>query len=317
MTGTPVETTVFHPEEVPESILNALKNDPDHYVRKDNRVYLYRNGMIICCPDNPAGLELIHTIMLHSGPFEGPPENSAELYERILRDSGFIPDDSTLSRCRVKSIIPRCVAVFQAYSVLKDDLFSSFSAIAPIEKDDVIIPIGYQSIALIKNNLPGQTEEFFEYCDAVIGSMEAEGIFEIKAGIGDLVSDIRDLRNSFLKARKALNTGIRYRRSDHVYVYSKQILERIIDSIPEESKKELHRQFFLIGPAQALSEEMLETVNVFFENDLNMTAASRQLFIHRNTLNYRLDKIKKAFGLDLRSFQDAVVFRIMSEMTDQ
>ena len=62
---------------------------------------------------------------------------------------------------------------------------------------------------------------------------------------------------------------------------------------------------------------MLDTVRVFFDNDLNLTAASKQLFIHRNTLNYRLDKIKKDFGLDLRSFRDAVIFKSVSEMTDE
>ena len=68
------------------------------------------------------------------------------------------------------------------------------------------------------------------------------------------------------------------------------------------------------GVSNKLTDEMMETVRVFFQNDLNITAASRQLFIHRNTLNYRLDKIKKDFGLDLRCFQDAVVFRIISEI---
>ena len=65
-----------------------------------------------------------------------------------------------------------------------------------------------------------------------------------------------------------------------------------------------------------LSEETLETVRVFFQNDLNLTAASKQLYIHRNTLNYRLDKIRKDFGLDLRSFQDAVIFRVISEIAN-
>ena len=61
---------------------------------------------------------------------------------------------------------------------------------------------------------------------------------------------------------------------------------------------------------------MMETVRVFFRHDLNITSASRQLLIHRNTLNYRLDKIKRETGLDLRTFQDAVVFRLISEMAE-
>ena len=110
---------------------------------------------------------------------------------------------------------------------------------------------------------------------------------------------------------------MRYHIQDRVYVYEKQMLERIIDTIPENKKKEIQKSFYGNCRETALSDEMLETVRVFFRNDLNLTAASKQLFIHRNTLNYRLDKIKKEFGLDLRSFGDAVVFRIISEMSDE
>ena len=67
----------------------------------------------------------------------------------------------------------------------------------------------------------------------------------------------------------------------------------------------------------AFSDEMLETVRVFFEHDLSITSASRELFIHRNTLNYRLDKIRRDTGLDLRHFHDAVVFRLIYEMNEK
>ncbi len=66
-----------------------------------------------------------------------------------------------------------------------------------------------------------------------------------------------------------------------------------------------------------MPDELLETVRVFFRNDLNLTAASRELFVHRNTLNYRLDKIRKETGLDLRSFRDAVIFQILSGIPDE
>ena len=77
-------------------------------------------------------------------------------------------------------------------------------------------------------------------------------------------------------------------------------------------KKQIRDEFRQIRAGETFSDEMLETVRVFFMNDLNLTAASRQLFIHRNTLNYRLDKIRKISGLDLRKFHDAVIFSVIA-----
>ena len=110
---------------------------------------------------------------------------------------------------------------------------------------------------------------------------------------------------------------MRFSAKESVFMYRKQMLERIIDSIPKEKKKEIRNSFFQNQPGGCLSGELMETVQVFFQNDLNLTAASRQLFIHRNTLNYRLDKIKKIYGLDLRSFSDAAVFKVLLDIPDE
>ena len=142
--------------------------------------------------------------------------------------------------------------------------------------------------------------------------MESEGITGIKAGIGREADNAENLRNSYRDAVNALFIGSVYHRQDSVYIYNRQVLERIVDSIPAETKKEIRKEYCQLNMPDSLSDEMLETVRVFFRNDLNLTAASKQLFIHRNTLNYRLDKIRKLSGLDLRCFHDAVVFAVIS-----
>ena len=142
--------------------------------------------------------------------------------------------------------------------------------------------------------------------------MEGEGITGIKAGIGREAETADKLRTSYRDALNALSVGNTYHSQDSVYVYEKQTLERIVDSIPAEMKKQIRDEFRQIRAGETFSDEMLETVRVFFMNDLNLTAASRQLFIHRNTLNYRLDKIRKISGLDLRKFHDAVIFSVIA-----
>ena len=94
-------------------------------------------------------------------------------------------------------------------------------------------------------------------------------------------------------------------------------IERILNCIPKERAAEIRREYPNICSDDGLTDEIRETVSVFFRNDLNLTAASKQLFIHRNTLNYRLDKIRRETGLDLRSFHDAVIFRILSGLAEK
>jgi len=312
-----VKTEIIHPEDLPEQLLEKITDEPEHFCKQNDFLYLMLNGVILRCPDNSEGQELISSVMRKNRQTENRLLDTRDLYERILNDPFFVPDPSLSAGNGLNNTKYRCVTVFRAYSALEKDLHSLFLSIAPVEKDDIIISTDYQTVAFIKTISDTYTDELAEYTDALIGSMETEGIAGIKAGIGCIVSDIRNLRDSFLDGYRALSLGIRYHPDEHVFIYHKMMLERIVDSIPQNRRKEIRERFFRIGKEGALSEELIETVRVFFQNDLNLTAASRQMFIHRNTLNYRLDKIKKEFGLDLRSFQDAVIFKIISEIPEK
>lgn len=312
-----VKTEIYYPENLPEDLMESLRNAPEGFCRRNNHIYLSVNGIVICCPDDQNGQEMISSIILNNGRSRSLPRNSKEVFERVLNDPFFTPDSNLLKKTGTKPDLQRCVTVFQALAVPKTDFYSAFVSIAPVEKDDIIIQTDYQTVALIKCICQDQADELTEYTHAVLGSMETEGITGIRAGIGSVVEDIVSLRTSFQEGRKALSLGMKYHKNDQVYIYTKQILERIVDSIPPDRKNEIRQIITSKDKGGLLSDEMMETVRVFFRNDLNLTAASRQLFIHRNTLNYRLDKIKKEYGLDLRSFHDAVIFRIISEIQDE
>ena len=119
------------------------------------------------------------------------------------------------------------------------------------------------------------------------------------------------MRRSFRQAEEALSLGMKYQGKSSVFRFTDLTFEKILECLPEERIREIREECFQGKSAAGLTGEMLETVRVFFENDLNLTASSRELFIHRNTLNYRLDKIRRDTGLDLRSFRDAAVFSIL------
>ena len=306
---------ICSPEDLPEDIRKKLYASPDTVFPYLDRQLILLSGKVFSFPDDQTGREIAGAIAGRKASRQ--PSSSAELYERILTDDSYQPPPDLLRQYGIRPGRKRCAAVFRASSPLDRDLLTAIETMTPVEKEDAVIPIDYQTAAYIKD-LEGQSaEDMAEFTEAVIGTLETEGVLDIRAGVGCESHSPETLRESFSEAKKALSLGMRYHRQDRVYIYARQMLERIIDTIPEEKKKEIRRAFYGSNPEAALSEEMLETVRVFFRNDLNLTAASKQLFIHRNTLNYRLDKIKKDFGLDLRSFGDAVVFRIISEITEE
>ena len=312
-----VPTHICRTEDLTAEIREVLATSVDHICCKDGMVYLQYEQTVICLPDSPGRNELLSVLSHRIDHIASRPANEAELFGRLLNDPGYLPENVLLKTLGIKSQRRRCIIVFRSFSPLEKDFCSVLNAMAPVEAGDSVIPVDYHTAAFVKD-LEGQSvEELKEFTQAVIGTLEAEGVSDIKAGIGREYKDIKEMRASFLEGKQSLQLGIRYHRQDHVYVYADQTLERIVDSIPEQQKQSILQTFFGNSSVNGISDEMLDTIRVFFQNDLNLTAASKQLYIHRNTLNYRLDKIKKDYGLDLRSFRDAVVFRIIYEITSE
>ena len=312
-----IQTGICRYDDLPAAICEQLSSAPEHFCISGDRIYLMIEQEVFCLRNDPAGNKLVYAILRKDRESFPSMRNAQDVYERLLKDPGFHPDPSLFRKYRIRQTGKRGIAVFQSFSVPDKDLCSMISAMVPAETGDSIIPINYRTAVFIKD-LEGQTkEEMREFIEAVIGTIETEGYADICAGIGREYSDIEGIRTSYMEAESALKLGMRYHRQEHVFIYEEQTLERIVDSIPEDQKEEILKLFFGTDSEHGLSDEMLETVRVFFRNDLNLTAASKQLFIHRNTLNYRLDKIKKDYGLDLRSFQDAVIFRVISEIASK
>ena len=97
-------------------------------------------------------------------------------------------------------------------------------------------------------------------------------------------------------------------------MFSKLVLERFLMELPQEISAYYHSLLFNRKTQRLFNEEMLYTIEMFFKKDLNLSDTARQLYIHRNTLVYRLDKVQRQTGLDLRKFEDAVTFKILMEL---
>lgn len=111
-----------------------------------------------------------------------------------------------------------------------------------------------------------------------------------------------------------MEVGSIFHPGESIYMFRQLMLERFLMNVPREESMLYHNLLFNRKTAKLFNEEMLQTIEMFFRKDLNLSDTARQLFIHRNTLVYRLDKVQRQTGLDLRHFDDAVTFKILYEL---
>lgn len=140
--------------------------------------------------------------------------------------------------------------------------------------------------------------------------LQKEGIPDVRIAYGTIVHEIKEVSRSYKEAKMALDVGKIFFDERDVVAYSELGIGRLIYQLPIPLCKMFIREIFGGKSPDDFDEETLTTINKFFENSLNVSETSRQLFIHRNTLVYRLDKLQKGTGLDLRVFEDAITFKI-------
>ncbi len=144
----------------------------------------------------------------------------------------------------------------------------------------------------------------------LLNMLKQEGEKDLHIAYGTIVNDIKEVSKSYKEAKLALDVGKIFFNEKDIIAYNTLGIGRLIYQLPVPLCKMFIREIFEGKSPDDFDEETITTINKFFENSLNVSETSRQLYIHRNTLVYRLDKIQKTTGLDLRVFEDAITFKI-------
>ena len=169
--------------------------------------------------------------------------------------------------------------------------------------DDFVISINETDIAVIKTLTDGgDGKEIYRIAKNLK--------LKTTIGIGTVVSHIRDLARAYKEAGVAIDVGKVFDTEKTIITYENLGIGRLIYQLPTVMCDMFLQEVFKKNPIDALDQETLFTINKFFENNLNVSETARKLFVHRNTLVYRLEKIKKLTGLDLREFDDAITFKV-------
>ena len=181
----------------------------------------------------------------------------------------------------------------------------------PDKSKDFVININETDIALIKEVRPNiDTKDLEKLAQSVADTLATEFYCKAIVGIGVCVTGIKELARSFKEAQVALEVAKVFDNERSIISYENLGIARLIYQLPTTLCDMFLKEVFKKGSIESLDPETLFTIQKFFENNLNVSETSRKLFVHRNTLVYRLEKIKKLTGLDLREFDDAIVFKV-------
>ncbi len=185
------------------------------------------------------------------------------------------------------------------------------SGLFPDKQKDFVFNISeYDTVLVkeIKRNI--DPEHITKLATSIVDTLNSEHYIKSVIGIGTPIPNVKDLATSFKEAQIALEVGKVFDTEQPIINYDNLGIARLIYQLPTTLCEMFLREVFKQGSIESLDSETLFTIQRFFENNLNVSETSRGLFVHRNTLVYRLEKIKKLTGLDLRGFDDAIVFKV-------
>ena len=175
---------------------------------------------------------------------------------------------------------------------------------------DFITAVDEKNIILVKELKPEGYEAVDQTAKMLLDMLNSEAMSKVRIAYGTMIEEIRFLSKSYKEAKMALDVGKIFYEEKSIIAYSTLGIGRLIYQLPIPLCEMFMNEVFGGELPDSLDDETLMTINKFFENSLNVSETSRQLYIHRNTLVYRLEKIQKSTGLDVRVFEDALTFRI-------
>ena len=206
---------------------------------------------------------------------------------------------------------PRVVLLIKFLNKTEVLPFDAVQNIFPDKNKDYVINVGEHDIVLVKELGAGSDNKKIEkLAKSIADTLNAEFFAKVTIGIGTVAENIKDLARSYKEAQVALEVGKVFDTEKNIISYENLGIGRLIYQLPTTLCEMFLQEVFKDGSLDNLDRETLLTIQCFFENNLNVSETSRKLFVHRNTLVYRLEKIKKLTGLDLREFDDAIVFKV-------
>ena len=233
-------------------------------------------------------------------------------FQNLLLDNLLLVDIYNRARkLHIEATVPRVVLIVETEKERDSTAAEFLGGLFSSQSGDFITAIDESSVILIKSLEPGEGYETVEQtANMIVDMMNAEAMMNVRVAYGTIVQELKDVSKSYKEASLALDVGKIFYVEKKVNAYSNLGIGRLIYQLPVNLCRIFIDEIFGDADPAEFDEEILTTVNKFFENNLNVSETSRQLFVHRNTLVYRIEKLQKSTGLDVRTFDDALTFKI-------
>ncbi len=206
---------------------------------------------------------------------------------------------------------PRAVFLVRPLEGGENGILDTVQAMFPNRQNDFVFSMSDNDVVLVKQIPEGSVpKDLYKIAAGIEETIETELKLKVVIGIGTIAEHIRELARAYKEAQTAIDVGKVFEAERSIINYDNLGIGRLIYQLPITLCEMFLQEVFKKNPIDALDQETLFTINKFFENNLNVSETARKLFVHRNTLVYRLEKIKKLTGLDLREFDDAITFKV-------
>ncbi len=233
-------------------------------------------------------------------------------FQNLLLDNLLLVDIfNRAKKLHVAVEVPRTVFLIEIQSDKNSEASEMLRGLYSVQSGDYITCVDSDSIVLIKAlQSDHQAEEMEGIASTIVDMMNTEALANVRVSYGTPVGNLKDVSKSYKEAKMALDVGKIFYVEKKVVSYATLGIGRLIYQLPVNLCRIFVKEIFGDEIPLELDEETLTTIHKFFENNLNVSETSRQLFVHRNTLVYRIEKLQKATGLDIRVFDDAMTLEI-------
>ena len=239
-------------------------------------------------------------------------EDRNQFIHNLLLDNLLLVDIyNRAKKLHIEADVRRVVMILEMPQEKDHSSMESVKSLFGGKSKDFITAVDEKNIIVVKE--VGENEGYEEMnktAEVIVNLFRSDSDSDVHVAYGTIVGEIKEVSRSYKEARMALDVGKIFFEEKDVIAYSTLGIGRLIYQLPIPLCKMFIKEIFDGKSPDEFDEETLTTINKFFENSLNVSETSRQLYIHRNTLVYRLDKLQKATGLDLRVFEDAITFKI-------
>ena len=241
--------------------------------------------------------------------------NRSSFFQNLLLDNLLLVDIySQAKRLHIPYSTRRAVIIFEFSGNLQPQDNTATELMGELfrsQNGDYLTAIDENSVILIKSlENSANADKIEEAARMATDMLETELMVNVRAAYGSVVSELKDLSSSYKEARMAMDVGKVFYAEQRVVSYDRLGIGRLIYQLPLSLCRIFIKEIFGDHVPEHIDNELMTTINTFFDNNLNVSETARQLFVHRNTLVYRFERLEKEYGLDIRNFNDALLFYI-------